>query len=317
MSSTAAESAMSGEAWEAALAESHAVCREVSRMRARNFYYGMKLTPEPRRSAMFALYAWNREVDDLADEAGDVEAKTEALDRFRKDTDRAIDPTLDDVSQLPKGKIWPAVREMVLRYNLPTEYLYDMVAGQLIDQTKTRYTTFEELYDYCYKVASLVGLSCVEIWGYDGGAETRQLAEWRGIAFQLTNILRDVLEDAERDRVYLPAEDFNVYELNPSMFTLKVHDDALKGIARVAQRAREYYEKSAPLDARVHGCGRACLWAMTEIYRRILDKIERDPAIVLSGQRVRLGSARKGMIALRASVGSVIGFPSANGGARG
>jgi len=303
-----------GEAWEELLEKSRAKCCDISKTRARNFYYGMKLTPEPMRSAMFALYAWNRVVDDIADDEGeDAEVKAENLEQFRRDTLRAIDPLLDDPDQLPDGLIWPAVRDMVLTYKLPRDYLHGMIDGQIVDQNKTRYTYFDELYDYCYKVASLVGLSCIEIWGYEGGEETRKLAEYRGIAFQLTNILRDVLEDAERDRVYMPAEDFNVYEINPSMFTMKVHRDAVNGLARVAQRAREYYEKSAPLDNRIKGCGRPCLWAMTQIYRGILDKIERDPAIVLSGERVRLSCPAKMWIALRASCGGVFGF----GGSRG
>lgn len=284
------------------LEQSRHYCRELSRARARNFYYGMKLVPEPQRSAMEALYAWMRLADDLADEAGDLEAKKATLQNFARDTDVAIDPQLRRASDLPEGELWPAVREMVLRHQLSPAWLHDMIAGQLLDQTQTRYRTFADLYDYCYKVASVVGLCCIQIWGYEGGEETRKLAEWRGVAFQLTNILRDVKEDAERDRVYLPAEDFNLYEMNPSMFTLGKPADILPGLVRVVERAKEHYEKSAALDRLVHPAGRPCLRAMTEIYRGLLGKIAKDPAVVLR-KRVRLSAARKLWIALRGTVG--------------
>lgn len=294
-----AASAGVGENWEQRLARSRERCEVLSRERARNFYYGMKLVPEPKRSAMFALYAWMREADDLADAAGQLDEKQRALEQFKALTDVATDAATD-TSALPAGDLWPGVREMVLRYQIPREYLHEMIAGQVLDQHKTRYRTFEELYDYCYKVASVVGLCCVDIWGFEGGEETRKLAEWRGIAFQLTNILRDVLEDAGRDRVYLPAEDFGVVQLNPVMFTMGKPADVLPGLRRVAQRAIEYYTKSAPLDRRVHRDGRPCLWAMTEIYRGLLEKIVRDPMVVLSGKRVRLSGLHKAWIALRA-----------------
>jgi phytoene synthase len=284
---------------QAQLDQSWAHCHAVTQQRARNFYYGMKLTPEPKRSAMYAIYAWMRQADDLADEAGDAAEKVKTIDAFRADTLVAVDPQAE---ALPDGEIWPAVRATVIGHGIPHEYLHAMLDGQLVDQDRTRYHTFEELYDYCYKVASVVGLTCIEVWGYDGGAETRQLAEWRGVAFQLTNILRDVVEDAERDRVYLPSEMFDVYELNPAMFTLSGdQQDVVKGLGRVAERAVEYYRKSAPLDALVHRDGRPCLWAMTRIYRGLLTKIARDPGCVLR-KRVRLSSLRKGLIALGATL---------------
>lgn len=287
--------------WQHALAESLAYCRELSRRQAKNFYYGMKLVPEPKRGGMDALYAWMREADDLADAAGDLAGKTAALHAFLERTEAAIDPKLCDPTRLPPGPLWPAVRDLALRYDIPPQYLRDMIAGQLLDQTRTRYRTFAELYDYCYKVASVVGLCCVQVWGYEGGEETRKLAEWRGIAFQLTNILRDVMEDARRDRVYLPAEEFGAFELNPAMFTLGKPEDILPGLQRLADRAQFYYDQSAPLDKLVHPDGRACLWAMTEIYHGLLQKIRRAPAVVLS-HRVRLSAPRKAWIALRATM---------------
>lgn len=277
---------------------SRAHCRGVAQREARNFYHGMKLVPEPQRSAMFALYTWMREADDLADADAPIETKRQRLDRFREQTFAIY----EDADASPDGPMWPAVAELITRYRIDRQWLDDMIAGQLLDQEKTRYANFDELYDYCYKVASVVGLCCVQIWGCEGSEETRKLAEWRGIAFQLTNILRDILEDAGRDRVYLPAEDFDVFEVSPTMFTLGKPPEVLPAIQKTIDRAVAYYEKSAPLDQLVHAPGRPCLFAMTNIYRGILTKIERDPAVVLSGKRVGLGKWRKGWIAMRASM---------------
>ena len=281
-----------------ALAESYAHCRDVSRREAKNFYYGMKLTPEPKRSAMYAVYAWNRLADDLADEPGDPEAKEQRIARFRRDTRQAL--AVDD--PLPDGPLWPAFRDTAITYNLPAAYFEAMVDGQMLDQHRTRYATFDELYDYCYKVASVVGLTCLEIWGYEGGADTRKLGEYRGIAFQLTNILRDVREDADRDRVYLPAEMCGVFELNPSMFRFDPQPEVVRGMRELTERAREFYERSAALESRVHPSGRGCLWAMTAIYRGLLRRIAADPGRPLRGERVRLSKPRKLWIGLRASL---------------
>ncbi len=281
-----------------ALAESYDHCRDVSRREAKNFDYGMKLTPEPKRSAMYAVYAWNRLADDLADEPGDPEAKEQRLTQFRRNTRQA----LADDQPLPDGPLWPAFRDTALTYELPAEYFEAMVDGQMVDQQRTRYATFDELYEYCYKVASVVGLTCLEIWGYEGGADTRKLGEYRGIAFQLTNILRDVREDAERDRVYLPAETCGLFELNPSMFRFDPQPEVIRGIRELAERAGEFFEQSAALESRVHPSGRACLWAMTAIYRGLLRRIAADPMRPLRGRRVRLSKPRKLWIGLRASL---------------
>jgi len=276
----AIEASTSGQPSPGRLAASRAHCERLTRRRARNFYHGMKLVPEPKRSAMYALYGWMGQADDLADAAGTPEQKTAALEAFRRQTYRVIDPDTDP-AQWPEDPIWPAVADLVRTYRIPRKYLDQMIDGQLLDQRRSRYGSFEQLYDYCYKVASVVGLSCIEIWGYEGGAATRQLSEWRGIAFQLTNILRDVREDAGRGRVYLPAEDFDVYELNPAMFTVGRPQAALAGFRAVIERARHHYEKSAPLDSYVHPDGR-------------------QPEAVLRGRRVRLGRLHKGWIALSA-----------------
>ncbi|MHB1156777.1 MAG: phytoene/squalene synthase family protein [Phycisphaerales bacterium] len=292
------------------LEQSQHYCEQVARERARNFYYGMKLTPGSKgpgdkRSAMYAIYAWMRLADDLADAApgsgagNDDAAKTASLEKFRDVTMAALDGG-GSGGEMPGEEVWPAFMDAVKRYEIPRQYLTDMIDGQLMDMRVHRYATFDALYDYCYKVASVVGLTCIEVWGYDGGEATRKLAEQRGIAFQLTNILRDVREDAGRDRVYLPGEDFDVFELTPSMFLFGEQAEAMEGLRKTVDRAGRYFRGSRELDRLVHRDGKACLWAMTEIYRGIFEKIRRDPAAVLRDKRIRLSSMRKGWIALRA-----------------
>jgi len=307
-----------------------AYCRDVARTRARNFYYGMKLTPGRKRAAMFAIYAWMRLADDLADEAasepgllaglarsdagsnersdrrdwggasGDpsdagAARRADRIGRFLEQTEAVLDG-----GAMPDHPVWPAFKWTVHTFDVPHEYLRDMVEGQLLDMERTDYPTFEDLYGYCYKVASVVGLTCIEVWGYAGGSDTRQLAEWRGIAFQLTNILRDVREDALRERVYLPASDAGVARIEPAM-VLEADPRVVAAVDRNIQRASEYYRRSAALDERVHADGRPCLWAMTQIYRGLLKKIRQDPRRVLGEKRVRLASWHKAWIALRAS----------------
>ena len=270
------------------LARSRAFCRDVARTRAGNFYHGMRLVPEPKRSATYALYAWLRVADDLADDEGEPAEKARRLERFWDDTLAVLSGGHADGAPL-----WPAFREAALGYGLPVATLREHVSGQLLDQRKTRYADFDELYDYCRRVASTVGLLCIEIWGHDGTAVSRDLAEYRGVAFQLTNILRDVREDARLGRVYLPGCGASPEELLRG----RVDRHALHA---VVARAREYYERSRPLETHLHRDGVACLWAMTEIYRGVFERIEREPTRVLGERRVGLPKWRKLWVAMRA-----------------
>ncbi|MCE9588960.1 MAG: phytoene/squalene synthase family protein [Planctomycetes bacterium] len=305
-STTAASASLAG--GEIDLDASRAHCREIVRLHARNFYYGMKLTPEPKRSAMYAIYAWMRAADDLADDAGTPAEKERRLDAFRRRTCLAVDPTAapldDDAAHAP---IWPAVRRAFIDYHVPLEHLHAMIDGQMLDQRMTRYTSYAELDDYCYKVAGVVGLVCIAIWGHDGGEEARRLAVVRGSALQLTNILRDVVEDAQRDRVYLPAEELVQYgyrtpdEFRDAVLSGQIDDRFDRLMRFQAGRARKFYEESSPLDAFIDPSCRACSWSIMRIYRGLLDKIEADPRRVLAG-RVRLNKFTKVMIALRATM---------------
>ncbi len=291
------------------LAQSFEFCRAWTKAQAKNFYYGMMLTPEPKRSAMYAVYAWMRAVDDLADAKGDADHKRDRLESFRQRTHEALDNTWSNSpgdAQASFDAMWPAVSQTFRDYQIARCDLDAMIDGQLLDQTCSRYATFDQLYDYCYKVASVVGLVCISVWGYDGDDQTRLLAEQRGIALQLTNVLRDVVEDAYRDRVYLPAEDLQRHGFDVDSFANWLRDPGretdgnfLALMEEQIARARSYYDASNALESHLPRNCRPTCWAMMRIYRRLLEKIAANPRRVLT-QRVRLNKAQKLSIALSA-----------------
>ena len=289
-----------------ALAESFAYCRSLTKAQAKNFYYGMMLTPEPKRSAMYAVYAWMRAVDDLADDEGDATNKSDRLETFRRQTNEELAGISTNGAGEAFDAMWPAVGETFRRYEVAKQDLDAMIDGQLLDQTALRYETFDQLYDYCYKVASVVGLVCISVWGYEGAEQTRLLAEKRGIALQLTNVLRDLVEDAHRDRVYLPEEDLRQFGFDTESFAAWLKDPGLEtegdfdGLMRQQiDRARQFYADSSSLESHLPRNCRPTCWAMMRIYRRLLDKIARSPRRVLR-QRVRLSKTQKLSIAFAA-----------------
>ncbi|MGD0542077.1 MAG: phytoene/squalene synthase family protein, partial [Tepidisphaeraceae bacterium] len=184
------------------LAESRAYCAALTKRQARNFYYGLKLLPRPKRQAMFALYAYMRLVDDIADgeDGQSAPKRRDALDAWGEATQSALAGRPPRDGQL----IWPAFSEMVQEHSVPHRVFYDVIAGQRQDLDLPGFETFDELREYCYRVAGVVGIASIYIWGFVGGQKTESLAIDRGIGFQLTNILRDLREDAARGRIYLP-----------------------------------------------------------------------------------------------------------------
>ncbi len=270
-----------------ALEQSYAHCRKVARKRARNFYYSFVLLAKEQKDAMCAMYAFMRFCDDLSDESG---ANAAAIERWRSELDDAL------AGRLGANPLWPAFYDAVRRYRIPHEYFHDMIEGVRSDLEPRTIRTFDELYAYCYRVASVVGLTTIHIFGFDA-PEAVELAEKCGIAFQLTNILRDVREDSDNGRVYLPQEDIERFGAD-----LRSYDDRFLGLMRFeAARARRYYEESAPLIGLVHKRSRASLWALIEIYRRLLGRIERADFQVLE-RRISLPAWEKMGIVLQAAV---------------
>ena len=273
----------------------YAWCREITRNRARNFYYGLKLLPEPKRSALYAIYAWMRMADDLIDDAVDLEQARQGLSGFERDTAMALNGT--PPSQEP---MWLALTDVATTWKLDAECFSMMIAGQSADLESRIIETPADLMTYCNQVASSVGLVCIDIWGYSDPA-ARELAIERGIAFQLTNILRDLREDIELDRCYLPAEQLRGAHVSPADLLSWRPNDACEALVGCwIDRARQAYVDSAPLDDMVDASCRPTLWAMTTIYASLLDVIAREPRRIVDGPRVRLSPARKTLIALRA-----------------
>ncbi len=278
---------------------SRAYCEQLTRTAARNFYYGLKLLPEPKRSAMFALYAYMRLVDDIADgeDGRPIPQRLDELNAWAEQTRAAYAGRVRDDAH----PVWPAFSEMVRRYGIPAHLFEAVIAGQRQDLHPTIFPDFEQLRQYCYRVAGVVGLGSIYIWGFEGGDATEKLAIDRGIAFQLTNVLRDLREDAERGRSYIPQ---------PEMQAAGITLDVLRGVApgvgfedfmnaQIA-RAESYYAKSAGLEEKLSRDARPTLIAMTRIYHGLLKKIAAKPARVLS-QRVSLSPFSKLRIAWRAT----------------
>jgi phytoene synthase len=289
----------------ATLERSRLYCRDLTRREAKNFYYGLKLLKEPKRSAMYALYAYMRLVDDIADDDANgrtIEQRAADLAQWAVLTRAAI--AAGESGEAPRGHIvWPAFAAMVGKYKVPAQLFDDMIAGQRQDLTPVPMATFDDLHQYCYRVASVVGVASLYVWGFDGGEATVDLAIDRGIAFQLTNVLRDLREDAARGRCYLPADELTRFGVSEESIAQGEESPAFLDLMRFQiTRAREYYGRSAPLEEKVRPDSRATLGAMTAIYRGILEKIAEDPARVLH-QRVGLGKMKKLLIGWRAMRG--------------
>src|SRR5580700_5361453 len=265
------------------LEESYRYCRRIARRRAKNFYYSFLLLDSQRRASMCAIYAFMRYCDDLSDSPEIVGARSasESLYRWRTDLDRALS---GDTGGNP---IWPAFRDTVERYKIPHRFFEEMIDGVSSDLEPRQIQTFDELYRYCYQVASVVGLTIIHIFGFES-KEALALAEKCGIAFQLTNILRDVREDAANQRVYIPAEDIRRFGVHLE----KRDENFIRLLSFEAERARRCYDESRPLVELVHKRSRASLWALIEIYRRLLARMERSNFDVLS-RRIRVPAWEK------------------------
>ncbi len=274
------------------LEKSYSYCRAVARRRAKNFYYSFLLLPKQQRESMCAIYAFMRYCDDLSDEPG---ASREPLERWRVALDHALAGQYDGHPTLP------AFHDTVQRYKIPREYFYEMIDGVTSDLQPRRIQTFDELYRYCYQVASVVGLTTIHIFGFDSPAAL-PLAEKCGVAFQLTNILRDIREDSGRGRIYLPAEDLARFGATvEDLESARQTPQFIELMRFEAARARGYYKESQPLLGMVHKRSRSSLWALIEIYSRLLGKIEAANYDVLS-RRIALSAAEKSWVVVRAAL---------------
>lgn len=270
-----------------ALAQSYAVCRRIAKREAKNFYYAFVALPLERRNAICAIYAFMRQADDLADdESLSIAERRRRLDAWLSEWERV---SRNGVASNP---VFIAVHDATQRFEIPRELLGELIAGVTMDLERAAsdgtdtYRTFDELYRYCYLVASVVGLVCIRIFGYrDSRAEV--LAEETGIAFQLTNILRDVTEDAARNRVYLPLEDLDAHGVSidalihrtPGAPPMTQERALLEAIAR---RTERYYGSARQLLPLIDRESRPALWVLVSIYHSLLKRIVRADYDVFS-----------------------------------
>lgn len=299
----------------------YAVCRHITRSAAKNFYYAFLVLPRRKRNALCAVYAFMRHADDISDDPSLPDA--EKANR--------LEALLDDMHAVFAGRqtddaVLMALADTQRRFKLPVELLDKLVAGTAMDvfgvpgtsgdprtgvisvdygedpevrrlmigeptAPKVLCANFSELYTYCYHVASVVGLVCIRIFGYrDKAAEP--LAEKTGIAFQLTNIIRDVKEDAAMGRVYLPAEDISRFGLTLADFVAPDANRLRPLLEFEAQRARDYYGAAPQLLPFIDEESRPALWVLVEIYSRLLAKISQRNFDVVS-EKVRLTTGEK------------------------
>lgn len=267
------------------LAESYRWSADLTRRTARNFIYSFQVLPRQQRRAMDTLYAFMRVTDDLSDEDGELSAKERALDEWSEQ----LHAMTRSVYAHP---VHPALHDAVLRFGIPVRYLELVIEGVRQDLKPVRLANFEELYAYCYRVASVVGLCCIEIWGYTD-PQAREYAEASGVAFQLTNILRDLKEDFGRDRVYLPREEWERFASPPEGWANERLGEAFQSLMRFqAERAHHYYDQGERLLPLLRPPGRAVFRVMLGIYRGLLREIERKKFDVF-GERVRLSQWKK------------------------
>lgn len=259
------------------LDHAYAVCRGITRSAARNFYYAFIVLPRAKRNALAAVYAFMRHSDDICDDPGLPLAEKHArLAQWLEELHQVLDGKATD------DPVLMALADAQRRFTIPLELFDQLVQGTAMDLPESEssgpapaiaYRTFDELRGYCHYVASVVGLVCIRIFGYrDPAAEP--LAERCGLAFQLTNIIRDVKEDAAMGRVYLPEEDLARFDLSAEHLSDVFDAAALRPVLELeAERAREFYRSAEKLLPLIDEDCRPALWTLVEIYRRLLEKI--------------------------------------------
>ena len=279
------------------VSDSYRYCRQIARKRAKNFYYSFLLLEKPQRDAMCAIYAFMRQCDDLSDDPAESDpAKLgQSITLWRLQLEHALRGDFGD------APLWPAFHDTVQRYRIPHRFFHEMIDGIASDIEPRQVQTYDELYRYCYQVASVVGLTIIHIFGFHS-VRALLLAERCGVAFQLTNILRDVREDAGLGRVYLPAEDLRRFGVSTEQLHSGQEDSQFRELMQFeAKRARECYDESAALMELIHPKSRRSLWALRQIYLTLLAKIENADYNVLS-RRVNVPTHMKIALLLRAFV---------------
>jgi len=278
------------------LEESRQYCQQLAKQTGKNFYYSFLTLPADMRRDMCVLYAFMRITDDIGDdESIHLAQRGRNLTAWKQSLQSALS------GESVEHVIFPALLDIIERRQIPAEYLYDVIDGVSQDLEPHRFETWQELEQYCYHVAGAVGLCCIHIWGFEGDS-VREPAVACGTAFQLTNILRDIGEDADRGRIYLPQEDLQRFGYTEDDIQNRVIDDRFRKLMQFeVERARDYYNQAEELFASLSKEGRPILRAMIRIYGGLLDRIEARNYDVYSS-RVSLSKMKKWSIVARSFV---------------
>jgi phytoene synthase len=277
------------------LQRAYAYCESVTRSRAANFYYGIRLLPPDRRRGLCAVYALARRVDDIGDGGLDAEAKLVRLASVRHSLARVSADAADPVTA--------ALGDSVRRFDLPLGAFGDLLDGVEMDVRAAAYETFADLEVYCRRVAGSVGRLSVAVFGSADRARASALADDLGVAMQLTNILRDVREDLDRGRVYLPREDLDRFGCRAADLAGSPAGAVATLVRFEVARAREWFGRGLQVLPLLDARAASCVSAMTGIYRRILARVDRRPEDVLE-RRVSLPSWEKAWVAARSLAGA-------------
>src|SRR6266568_4823849 len=295
------------------LAQSYEECHRIARASHSNFYYAFVLLPKPKRDGLAALYAFMRLVDDVSDGNHSLLAKQRGLSKWRAAFDEAVtghSQVFDGNAAIPlpsetlygEAEVLPALVDTMQRYKMPARYLHDLISGAEMDLMIQTYPTFDRLREYCYRVAGTVGLTCTHVFGFRD-ARALDLAERLGLAFQLTNIIRDVHEDHKLGRVYLPEEDLARYGVSPEDFDRNEATLGMRELLRFeTDRAWQLYEEGAALLGLIDEDSRSALCLLVHTYSALLGRIEALDFAVF-GDKIRLSKSEKMVFMAKARFG--------------
>ena len=278
------------------LSEAYAECERITWSQARNFAYGIRLLPPAKRRGLAVIYAFARRIDDIGDGTLPPEEKIAALEQARQ----AI-ATLTAASQ--DDPVLMALADVERNFPVPMPAFGELIDGCVADVRGTSYQTFDDLLYYCRCVAGSIGRLSLGIFGTShDAAQAAELADSLGVALQLTNILRDIREDHQNGRIYLPAEDLAKFDCDPSTLDQSASPGFTRLVEFEAERARDWYATGWKLLSLLDRRSAACTGAMAGIYRRLLERIAAEPAAVLRG-RMSLSGREKATVAAKALTG--------------
>ena len=278
------------------LDQAYTHCQRIAKTEAKNFYYAFRTLPSAKRRAIYAVYAFCRYCDDIADEDLPPEEKRRLLAETRS---RLHNPRLaaDD-------PVFIALEGAIRDFAIPRSYLEDVIRGVEMDLEVSRFESFDDLREYCRLVASAVGLICIEIFGYEDPTAIDYAVDF-GLAMQLTNIMRDVKEDAERDRIYIPLEDIKRFGYSERELMESRNNENFRSLMDFqATRARGYFDSGERLLPLLSRQSRACAGVLHQLYSRILDRIESTGYDVFE-QRIGLRVSEKMLLMARLWAGSL------------